>query len=186
MSMAIRPHRQGRHQSHLSLRWPTTSSTTSDALNETVQADGDDVITEDELAEDDIVYYALIDGNAYTYKADVVTAEIDKVNRNTYTATTTDGDEYVESGVHEHTGWQEIVSGVRNLEGDVNYDLYLDRFGYLAAFTESDNNAGFVLLTDGWYNEARTNDEYAAMVWDREAQELVDTDITDGGELFIL
>ena len=155
-----------------------------DALNEIT--DDNDVITEDELAEDDIVYYALIDGNAYTYKADVVTAEIDKVNRNTYTATTTDGDEYVESGVHEHTGWQEIVSGVRNLEGDVNYDLYLDRFGYLAAFTESDNNAGFVLLTDGWYNEARTNDEYAAMVWDREAQELVDTDITDGGELFIL
>ena len=41
-----------------------------DALNEIT--DDNDVITEDELAEDDIVYYALIDGNAYTYKADVV------------------------------------------------------------------------------------------------------------------
>ena len=154
-----------------------------DALNEIT--DDNDVVTEDELAEGDIVYYALIDGNAYTYKAEVVTAKIDKVNRNTYTATTTDGDEYVESGVHEHTAWAEIVSGVRNLEGNVNYDLYLDRFGYLAAFTESDNNAGFVLLTDGYYETGRTSDTFAAMVWDREAQELVDTDITDGGELFI-
>ena len=154
-----------------------------DALNE-ITSDND-VVTEDELAEGDIVYYALIDGNAYTYKAEVVTAEIDKVNRNTLTATTVDGDEYVESGVHEHTFWDEIISGVRNLEGDVNYDLYLDRFGYLAAFTESDNNAGFVLLTDGYFETGRTEDTFAAMVWDREAQELVDTDINDGGDLFI-
>ena len=154
-----------------------------DALNEIT--DDNDVVTEDELAEGDIVYYALIDGNAYTYKAEVVTAKIDKVNRNTLTATTTDGDEYVESGVHEHSSWDEIVSGVRNLAGDVNYDLYLDRFGYLAAFTESDNNAGFVLLTDGYYETGRTNDTFAAMVWDREEQKLVDTDITDGGKLFI-
>ena len=154
-----------------------------DALNE-ITSDND-VVTEDELAEGDIVYYALIDGNAYTYKTEVVTAEIDRVNRNSYTATTTDGDEYVESGVHEHTFWDEIISGVRNLEGDVNYDLYLDRFGYLAAFTESDNNAGFVLLTDGYFESGRTEDIFAAMVWDREAQELVDTDINDGGDLFI-
>ena len=157
--------------------------TDGDALNEIT--DDNDVVTEDELAEGDIVYYALIDGNAYTYKAEVVTAEIDKVNRNTLTATTVDGDEYVESGVHEHTFWDEIISGVRNLEGDVNYDLYLDRFGYLAAFTESDNNAGFVLLTDGYFETGRTEDTFAAMVWDREAQELVDTDINDGGDLFI-
>src|SRR5699024_5146966 len=143
------------------------------------------VVTADELAEGDIVYYAVIDGNAQTYLADMVTAEIDRVNRNTLTATTTDGDEYVQSGVHNHVVWNGYVDGVRNLEGDVNYDLYLDRFGYLAAFTESDNNAGFVLLTDGYYETGRTEDTFAAMVWDREAQELVDTDITDGGELFI-
>ncbi len=157
--------------------------TDGDAVNEIT--DDNAIVTEDELAEGDIVYYAVIDGNAYTYLADVVTAEIDRVNRNDLSATTTDGDEYIESGVHEHTGWDEIISGVRNLEGDVNYDLYLDRFGYLAAFTESDNNAGFVLLTDGYYETGRTEDTFAAMVWDREAQELVDTDITDGGELFI-
>ena len=142
-----------------------------------------DVVAEDDVEEDDIVYYAVIDGNAYTYLAEVVTAEIDKVNRNTLTATTTDGDEYVESGVHNHIIWNGYVNGVKNLEGDINYSLYLDKYGYLAAFTESVNNAGFVLITDGWYNETRTNDEYAAMVWNGE--ELVDTDITDGGELFI-
>ena len=42
-----------------------------------------------------------------------------------------------------------------------------------------------MLLTDGYYETGRTEDTFAAMVWDREAQELVDTDITDGGELFI-
>ena len=143
-----------------------------------------DVVAEDEVEEDDIVYYAVIDGNAYTYLAEVVTAEIDKVNRNTLTATTTDGDEYVQSGVHNHIVWNGYVDGVKNLEGDISYDLYLDKFGYLAAFTESTNNAGFVLITDGYYETGRTSDTYAAMVWNGE--ELVDTDITDGGERFIM
>ena len=156
---------------------------TADALNRLDEDDDIDVVAEDELAEGDVVYYAVIDGNAYTYKAEVVTAEIEKVNRNTLTATTTDGDEYIESGVCEHTYWDEITSGVRNLEGDVNYDLYLDKFGYLAAFTESVNNAGFVLITDGYYQSGRTEDTYAAMVWDGE--DLVDTDITSGGSTFI-
>ena len=142
-----------------------------------------DVVAEDEVEEDDIVYYAVIDGNAYTYLAEVVTAEIDKVNRNTLTATTTDGDEYVQSGVHNHIVWNGYVDGVKNLEGDISYDLYLDKYGYLAAFTESTNNAGFVLITDGYYETGRTSDTYAAMVWNGE--ELVDTDITDGGERFI-
>ena len=157
----------------------------TDALNRLDDEDDDiDVVAEDEVSEGDIVYYAVIDGNAYTYLADVVTAEIEKVNRNTLTATTTDGDEYVQSGVCEHTYWDEITSGVKNLEGDVNYELYLDKFGYLAAFTESVNNAGFVLITDGYYESARTDDIYAAMVWDGE--DLVDTDITDGGDRFIV
>ena len=156
----------------------------TDALNRLDDEDDDiDVVAEDEVSEGDIVYYAVIDGNAYTYLADVVTAEIEKVNRNTLTATTTDGDEYVQSGVCEHTYWDEITSGVKNLEGDVNYELYLDKFGYLAAFTESVNNAGFVLITDGYYESGRTEDTYAAMVWDGE--DLVDTDITDGGDRFI-
>ena len=158
----------------------------TDALNRLDDEDDDiDVVAEDEVSEGDIVYYAVIDGNAYTYLAEMVTAEIEKVDRNDLIATTTDGDEYTQSGVCEHTYWDEIAHGVKNLEGDVNYDLYLDKYGYLAAFTESTNNAGFVLITDGFYQSGRTEDTYAAMVWDREDQELVDTTITDGGELFI-
>ena len=146
-------------------------------------ADDASIVSDDDLSEGDIVYYAVIDGNAQTYLADMVTAEIDRVNRNTLTATTTDGDEYVQSGVHNHVVWNGYVDGVRNLEGDISYDLYLDKYGYLAVFTESANASEFVLLTDGWYDRLRGGDEYAAMVWNGE--ELVDTDITEGGELFI-
>ena len=144
-----------------------------------------DVVSADELAEGDVVYYAVIDGNAQTYKAEMVTAEIDKVNRKTLTATTTDGDEYVESAVHNHTDDAYYDDGVANLTGSTSYDLYLDKFGYLGVFTETTTTGDFVLLTDGWYMSQRTGDEYAAMVWDREEQKLVDTDITDGGDLFI-
>lgn len=144
-----------------------------------------DVVSADELAEGDVVYYAVIDGNAQTYKAEMVTAEIDKVNRKTLTATTTDGDEYVESAVHNHTDDAYYDDGVVNLTGSTSYDLYLDKFGYLGVFTETTTTGDFVLLTDGWYMSQRTGDEYAAMVWDREEQKLVDTDITDGGDLFI-
>ena len=144
-----------------------------------------DIVCADELSDGDIVYYAVIDGNAQTYLAEMVTATIKSVNRRTLTATTTDGDEYVESGVCNHVNRNEYEDGVGNLSGSTSYDLYLDKFGYLGVFTETATSGNFVLLVNGWYNETRAGDEYAAMVWDREAQELVDTDITDGGELFI-
>lgn len=153
-----------------------------DALNE---LDEDiDIVTADELKVGDIVYYAVIDGNAQTYLADIVTAEIDKVNRNTLTATTTDGDEYIQSGVHNHIQDSDVyMDGVKGLEGGVSYDLYLDKFGYLVAYAYTATSGDFALLTDGWFMAQRTGDEYAAMVWNGE--ELVDTDITDGGDLFI-
>src|SRR5699024_3340947 len=119
------------------------------------------VVTADELAEGDVVYYAVIDGNAQTYLADMVTAEIDRVNRNTLTATTTDGDEYIQSDVHNHVDWAGYDDGVRNLEGDVSYDLYLDKYGYLMVFTETAYSGNFALLTDGWYNETKTAEEFA-------------------------
>ena len=144
-----------------------------------------DVVSADELSEGDVVYYAVIDGNAQTYLAEMVTAEIDSVNRRTLTATTTDGDEYVESDVHDHVGWDGFESGVRNLEGNTSYDLYLDKYGNLMTFVQSATSGDFVLLTNGYFQTGRTEDIYAAMVWDSEAQELVDTDITSGGSLFI-
>ena len=167
---------------------------TSSELNLVAIDDGDpmndvdkdfDIVCADELAEGDIVYYAVIDGNAQTYLAEMVTAEIDSVNRRELMAITTDGDEYIESGVCNHVHRDEYEDGVGNLTGSTSYDLYLDKYGYLGVFTETTTSGDFVLLVNGWYNETRASDEYAAMVWDREAQELVDTDITDGGELFI-
>ena len=153
----------------------------TDSLN---QLDKDTAVkTADELNEGDVVYYAVIDGNAQTYLAEMVTAEIDKVNRNTLTATTTDGDEYLQSDVHNHVGWAGFEDGVRNLEGKVSYDLYLDKYDNLMVFTETAYTGDFALLTDGYFESSRTEDIYAAMVWNGE--ELVDTDITSGGDLFI-
>ena len=156
--------------------------TDGDALNEV--DDDIDIVTEDELGVGDVVYYAVIDDNAYTYLADVVTAEIDKVDRNDRIATTTDGDEYIESDVHNHIQDDDVyMDGVKGLEGDVSYDLYLDKYGYLVAYAYSATTGDFALLTDGWFMAQRSGDEYAAMVWDGE--DLVDTTLTDGGELFI-
>ena len=142
------------------------------------------VVSEDELAAGDVVYYAVIDGNAYTYLADVVTAKIDKVNRNKLTATTTDGDEYEQSGVHNHTDKDSgIKAGVTGLVGNTSYDLYFDRYGYLAAYTESTSNGEFVLLTDGWFASWKTSNEYAVKAYiDGEIQTV---DITKGGSLFV-
>ena len=141
------------------------------------------VVSEDELAEGDVVYYALVDGKAHAYKAEVVTAKIDKVNRNKLVATTTDGEEYTESGVHNHIEWAGYEDGVRELAGNISYDLFLDRFGYLMAFTQSATSGEFALLVDGYYESDRKGDVYGALVWNGE--ELVDTDITENGDLFI-
>lgn len=141
------------------------------------------VVTADELAEGDVVYYAVIDGNAQTYLADMVTAEIDRVNRNTLTATTTDGDEYIQSDVHNHVDWAGYDDGVRNLEGDVSYDLYLDKYGYLMVFTETAYSGNFALLTDGWYNETKTAEEFAVEAYIDGEIQIVDVD--ENAELFI-
>lgn len=106
-----------------------------------------------------------------------MTAEIEKVNRNTLTATTTDGDEYVQSGICNHIQDNEFEDGVRNLAGKTSYDLYFDKFGYLAAFTQTATSGDFTLLVDGWYNETRTAEEYAVRAYID--GEIVDTDVTE-------
>jgi hypothetical protein len=142
------------------------------------------VVTDDELATNDVVVYALIDGLAYTYKSEPITAKIDTVNRNKLTATTTDGTVYTQSGVAEEADDDlYLQSGVTNLAGSVSYDLYLDRYGYLAAFTESDANGNFVLLTNGWFNETKAGKEYAVKAYVDGA--LSTYDVTVGGSLFV-
>lgn len=137
----------------------------------------------DDLAKDDIVVYAVIDGIAHVYLCDTVTAKIDKVNRNTRTATTTDGDDYVESDVKEYID-EDLVfqSGVRNLAGSVSYNLYFDRYGYLTAFTEATSGT-YTLLINGWFNYARGGREYAVKAYID--GETVDRDVKKNGDLFI-
>ncbi len=76
-----------------------------------------------------------------------------------------------------------FFSGVKNLSGNKSYDLYFDRYGYLVAMTETATSGDFTLLVDGWYMTQRSGNEYAALAYID--GELVDTDITKGGDLFI-
>ena len=64
---------------------------------------GQKVVSADELNADDVVYYAIIDGKAQTYLAEVVPGvTIEKYVRKTETVTTSDEVEYIKSGVCEH------------------------------------------------------------------------------------
>ena len=89
------------------------------------------VVSADTLAVNDIVYYAVIDGKAQTYKATPVTAKIDKVNRNDLTATTADGTVYTQSGVCEHVYNPDYTPDVRGMADGVSYDMYLGRGDYM-------------------------------------------------------
>ena len=150
---------------------------------------GQKVVSADELNADDVVYYAIIDGKAQTYLAEVVPGvTIEKYVRKTETVTTTDGTDYIKSGVCEHIEDEAYMSAPELLAGKVSYDLFLDRGGHLAAFVKSDKTSDYKLITDGWFNSTKTADEYAVRVYDEESergdkQEIVD--ITANGSLFI-
>ncbi|MCI8539219.1 MAG: S-layer homology domain-containing protein, partial [Oscillospiraceae bacterium] len=158
-----------------------------DNVNESVNAKDkiDSIMPFDDLAEDDIVVYAVIDGVAHVYLTDMKTAKIDKVNRNKLTCTTTDGDEYVETGVDNNGVIDKALyydDTVTGLAGGVTYNLHFDRYGYLAAFTEA-GSANFTLLVDGWFNYARGGREYAVKAYID--GKIEDRDVTRGGDLFI-
>ena len=150
---------------------------------------GQKVVSADELNADDVVYYAIIDGKAQTYLAEVVPGvTIEKYVRKTETVTTSDEVEYIKSGVCEHIEDEAYESDPELLAGKVSYDLFLDRGGHLAAFVKSDKTSDYKLITDGWFNSTKTADEYAVRVYDEESergdkQEIVD--ITANGSLFI-
>ena len=150
---------------------------------------GQKVVSADELNADDVVYYAIIDGKAQTYLAEVVPGvTIEKYVRKTETVTTSDEVEYIKSGVCEHIEDEAYMSAPELLAGKVSYDLFLDRGGHLAAFVKSDKTSDYKLITDGWFNSTKTADEYAVRVYDEESergdkQEIVD--ITANGSLFI-
>ena len=144
--------------------------------------DGDDIITEDELAEDDVVIYTLIDGNYYMSIAEMVTETIDKKGINSKTETITcDGTDYVQS----HIGYGDAgiyESDVTDAHTEETYDLYLDHFGYVRLYVESDYNV-FLLLTDGYYTTNNRTDSYQATIYDVDANELTDIDVNDADDV---
>ena len=152
----------------------------------TVEIDGADIVTEDELAEDDVVIYTLIDGNYYMNIAEMVTETVDDdrnaINSKTETMTC-DGTEYVQSHIGYGDGGIYYYDVTEAYEGDT-YDLYLDYFGYVRLFVESDYDT-FMLLTNGWFEDDRLNTTYQAMYWDIDAEEQTVIDVTDNGGDFI-
>ncbi len=151
------------------------------AFNDTVKVDGDDIITEDELAEDDVVIYTLIDGNYFVNVAEKVTATVDKKGINSKTETMTcDGTDYVQS----HIGYTNEVyhNDVTEAHTEYTYDLYLDHFGFVRLFIESDYNV-FMLLTDGYFETDRRDDTFKAEYWNVEAAEKQDIDVADAGDV---
>ena len=138
-----------------------------------------------EPAAGDVVYYAIIDGNAYAYQADMEAASFEKVNRNTRVATTTDGTEWTESQICEHIVDEAYQSNITSIAGKVSYDVYFDRGGYIAAFAKS-VGSDFALITDGWFNSTKNNGyEYAVKVYDAEADEQNVVDLNKSASLFI-
>ena len=63
-----------------------------------------------------------------------------------------------------------------------NYTVYFDLFDNIAAFTEGDVG-GFVLITDGWFNQTAAAREYAIQAYVDGALQTVN--ITNNGSLFI-
>ena len=140
------------------------------------------VVSADTLAVNDIVYYAVIDGKAQTYKATPVTAKIDKVNRNDLTATTADGTVYTQSGVCEHVYNPDYTPDVRGMADGVSYDMYLGRGDYMLVFVKSVAKS-FTLLVDGYYNSTSKDDQYAVKAY--QDGRINNVDVGRDGDLFI-
>ena len=138
--------------------------------------DGGDIATEDELAEGDVVLYTYIDGVYYMSIAEMVTETVDEDGINSKTETMTcGGTDYVQSHIG-YTDRTTYYSDVTDAHTEVTYDLYLDHFGYVRLFIESDYSA-FMLLTDGYYETDRRDEAFKAMYWNVEASEEQEIDV---------
>ena len=143
----------------------------------TTTIEKDELVTEAELAAGDVVVYTLIDGVYYVDAAEVATETIDKKGINSKTETITcNGTDYVQS----HIGYAdktEYYNDVTDAHTEMTYDLYLDKFGYVRLYIESDYNA-FMLLTDGYYETDRRDESFKAMYWDVEAGKETEIKVT--------
>ena len=144
--------------------------------------DGGDIATEDELAEGDVVLYTYIDGVYYMSIAEMVTETVDARGINSKTETMTcNGTDYVQSHIG-YTDESEYYYDVTDAHTEVTYDLYLDHFGYVRLFIESDYNT-FMLLTDASYEDDRRVETFQAMFWNVDADEEQQIDVADAEDV---
>jgi len=161
---------------------------TSDKVN--IVSQDDDLVSvsgkelaasENVLNVDDVVIYAKIDGNLRAQLAETATGRVTAINRASSTATLDNEiGEKKQSAVHPHADG--LASGVANMVIGTNYTVYYDLDGNLAAFVEG-NVGSFVLITDGWYNQAVNAREYAVQAYIDGRLQTVN--VTNNGSLFV-
>jgi hypothetical protein len=143
---------------------------TLDSNSENIEVKGTAISTEDELAAGDIIVYALIDGVYYTNLAEVVTATIDKNGVSYKNATITAGDDtYEQSGIAPTTeadqksfndvfAYDTFEFDITDAVAEKTYDLYLDNYGYVRAYTLNKYTYGLGLLTDAYFGTDNRTD----------------------------
>ena len=96
----------------------------------------------------DIVIYTKIDGVATIKLADKVESKVVRtISYKDTSVTTTDGETYFQSGVHNDTDMDELIV---NMDEQVSYHLYLDEYGYVRAY-EPAEGIKYGLLTEMYY-----------------------------------
>jgi hypothetical protein len=145
----------------------------------TVAADA--MVSDDELAEGDVIVYALIDGVYYANLAKVVTETIDAKGINYKTKVITCGDNtYGQSYIgldltafNSAFLYDTFKDDITSADTGVAYDLYLDNYNYVRAYTVNKYTNGLGLLTDAYFGtDNRTNTAKVTMV-------TADTEATD-------
>ena len=110
--------------------------------------------------------------------AEMVTETVDKKGIDKHDETMTcDGTVYTQSHIG-YTDDTNYYTDVTEAHTEVTYDLYLDHFGYVRLFIESDYNT-FMLLTDGYYKDNNRTETFQAYYWDVEADEETQIDVVD-------
>lgn len=90
----------------------------------------------------DIVLYALIDGTVQMQLADTATAAFRAVDYKERQAKTADGDTYEQSDISNET---KLPSELVEVDENVEYTLYLDKYGYVRAYS---NETRYALITE--------------------------------------
>ena len=103
---------------------------------------------------DDVVLYTLIDGQALIQEVEPVKATVSKIDFKNEIITTTDGDEYGQSGIYNKTDMDDVITV---MDEKVEYNLYQDAYGYVRAY-EPVEGTRYGLLTElyyGYYQNGR-------------------------------